>query len=447
MKKLTRIAIKVNTVFMKKLLEDLEGQIILNQSDENTVANALKVYLNFSRGTTYEKRIHEEIKAIFLDKKSNKSYFFAAPKQNKLKVIGFNQMIHILVKKLWDEEDFFKITRNPSQISFISTDTADISTVTVSVSDVQKFIANQNVFSFLSSGDISFFSKPQPDQIRKCITWIKNGNNMPKFLDRIRLVGTYVQTVFYAAQALQQVAEEYSKTGEPQSTEEKKTLSDSDAKLEALALPTGADLLNTKLDYPYIVDILLFEIKFFFKNTGPNFNSQEAIQTITNKLKKDIPDISEKHITLIYLIMKEVAKNPNQTASDLSFFFQNLEEKLRIPLREIFTIYYLILSERDATLSEMPLADFVDKCIAEDEKGILNDNHTKILKQLFGGLPKEIKANTFYTVKEKIKSRIEDPNKKKIVDTLSELIHLRVRELRGKFALKQLKANPPPKSE
>ena len=137
---------------------------------------------------------------------------------------------------------------------------------------------------------------------------------MPKFLDRIRLVGTYVQTVFYAAQALQQVAEEYSKTGEQQSTEEKKTLSDSDAKLEALALPTGADLLNTKLDYPYIVDILLFEIKFFFKNTGPNFNSQEAIQTITNKLKKDIPDISEKHITLIYLIMKEVAKNPNQTA-------------------------------------------------------------------------------------------------------------------------------------
>ena len=55
-----------------------------------------------------------------------------------------------------------------------------------------------------------------------------------------------------------------------------------------------------------------------------------------------MPDISEKHITLIYLIMKEVAKNPNQTASDLSFFFQNLEEKLRIPLREIFTIYYLI---------------------------------------------------------------------------------------------------------
>ena len=55
---------KVNTVFMGKLLEDLEGQIILNQSDENTVANALKVYLNFQRGTTYEKRIQEEIKQV-----------------------------------------------------------------------------------------------------------------------------------------------------------------------------------------------------------------------------------------------------------------------------------------------------------------------------------------------------------------------------------------------
>lgn len=53
---------------MGKLLEDLEGQIILNQSDENTVANALKVYLNFQRGTTYEKRIQDEIKAVFMTK-------------------------------------------------------------------------------------------------------------------------------------------------------------------------------------------------------------------------------------------------------------------------------------------------------------------------------------------------------------------------------------------
>jgi hypothetical protein len=46
------------------------------------------------------------------------------------------------------------------------------------------------------------------------------------------------------------------------------------------------------------------------------------------------------------------------------------------------------------------------------------------------------------TVKEKIKSRIDDPNKKKMVDSLSELIHLRVRELRGRYALKQLKSVP-----
>ena len=141
MKKFRAYVNKVNTVFMGKLLEDLEGQIILNQSDENTVANALKVYLNFQRGTTYEKRIQDEIKAVFYDKKNNKSYFFPPPKQNKLKTIGYNQMIHILVKRLWDEEDFFKITRNPSQISFISTDTMDISTASVSLSDAQKFIA------------------------------------------------------------------------------------------------------------------------------------------------------------------------------------------------------------------------------------------------------------------------------------------------------------------
>ncbi|MBK6604988.1 MAG: hypothetical protein IPQ05_14145 [Leptospiraceae bacterium] len=444
MKKFRAYVNKVNTVFMGKLLEDLEGQIILNQSDENTVANALKVYLNFQRGTTYEKRIQDEIKAVFYDKKNNKSYFFPPPKQNKLKTIGYNQMIHILVKRLWDEEDFFKITRNPSQISFISTDTMDISTATVSLSDAQKFIANQNIFPFLSGGDIAFFGKQQGDQVRKCLTWIKNGNNMPKFLDRIKLVGTYVQTVFYAAQHLQTVAEEYvANNAQTQSTtEEKSPLSDSDAKLEALAHGPGADLLKTKLDYAYIVDILLFEIKSFFKDASSNFNVQEAIRTITNRLKKDVPEIGEKHVTLIYLIMKEVVKKPNQTLDDLSFFFQNLEEKLRVSQREIRTIYFLILSERDEILGEMPLADFVDKCISEDEKGILNDTHIKILKSLFGNLPKEIRANAFYTVKEKIKSRIDDPNKKKMVDSLSELIHLRVRELRGKYALRQLKALP-----
>jgi hypothetical protein len=425
---------------MRKLLEDLEGQIILNQSDENTIANALNVYLNFRSGTTYEKRVQEEIKAIFYDKKSNKSYFFTPPKQNKLKTIGFNQMIHILVKKLWDEEDYFKITRNPSQISFIPTDVMDISTVTVSLTDAQKFIANQNIFSFLSSGEISFFGKPQPEQIRKCQTWIKNGNNMPKFLDRIKLVGTYVQTVFYAAQYLQQVSEEYIAANPVQTkAEEKAGISDSDAKLVALA--EEADSLHTKLDYPYLVDILLFEIKSFFKNAGPSINVQDVIRSITTRIKKDIPEVSDKHVTLVYFIMKEVLKNPNQSLDDLSFFFQNLEEKLRIPQSEIHIVYYLVLSEKEETLSGMALADFVDKCIAEDEKGILTETHIKILKSLFGGLPKEIKANAFYTVKEKMKSRIEDPTKKKMVDSLSELIHIRIRELRGKFAIKKMKDN------
>ncbi|HMV41004.1 MAG TPA: hypothetical protein PK079_12000 [Leptospiraceae bacterium] len=432
---------------MAKLLDDLEGQIILNQSDENTVANALKMYLNFDRGSRYDKRILEETRKVFLDKLSNKSYFFAPPKQNKLKAIGYNQIIHILVKRLWDEEDFFKITRNPSQISFISTDTADIHTANIKITDVQKFIANQNIFPFISSGDISFFSKSGPDQVRKCLTWIKNGNNMPKFLDRIRLVGGYVQTVFFAAQNLLTVAAEYAANGSSESTEsvvaeENSDMSDSDAKLVALteSQGPGAELLNTKLDYPYIVDILLFEIRSLFKNPTSNVNIQEAIKSITLRLKKDIPDVDEKHITLIYLIMKEVAKDPKKTLEDLAFFFQNLEEKLRIPLREIHTIYYLILSEHDNTLQEMPLSEFVDKCIAEDEKGILTETHIKILKSLFGTLPKEIKANTFYTVKEKIKARIEDMNKKKMVDTLSELIHLRVREFRGRFALNKLKS-------
>ena len=81
----------------------------------------------------------------------------------------------------------------------------------------------------------------------------------------------------------------------------------------------------------------------------------------------------------------------------------------------------------------------VEKCIQEDEKGILNESHIKILRSLFGSLPDELKASQFYSVKEKIKLKIEDPVRKKMVDSLTELITQKIRDIKTKWVLSHLK--------
>lgn len=430
---------------MSKLLEDLDGQIVLNQADEKTIAEALKIYLSFTRGSRYDKRIQQEIKKVFEEKKSNKSYFANPPRQNDLKPIGFNQMIHILVRRLWDEEDFFRITKNPSQITFISIEIQDLKQASVSLSDVQRFIANQNVFPFITS-DLKFFNRSEIDQVRNCQTWIKNGQSIQKFLERIRLVGAYIQTVFFGAQALFEIASDFSALN-PSTSGKRKALSETQLNLAAAFAPEPENqsqqevkptALEFRIDYPYLVDIILYDIKQIFKQ-NPNSNIQEVIKFLTIKYKKIFPEVTERHITMIYIVLKETLKAPNKTAEDFEVFFSGLADRLRFTLKEIQTIYYLVSSEKDKTLSQTSISEFVERCIKEDEKGILNDSHIKILRSLFGSLPAELKASQFYSVKEKIKLKIEDPVRKKMVDSLTELITQKIRDIKTKWVLSHLK--------
>jgi hypothetical protein len=428
---------------MKKLLEDLDGKIVLNQSPEAIINDSLKIYLNFVRGNEFSKRVEEEIKAIFEEKKSNKTYFFQPPKQNVLKSIGFNQIIHILIRRLWDEEDFFRITKNPSQISFISAEVQDIHSISISLSDVQKFISNQNVFPFISTGDISFFTRPELDQLRKAMIWIKSpGNSIQKFIERIRLIGAYIQTVFFAIQCLFEIAKDYQKEKPNENiklTEIKKALSETEVRI--VPVISESVELKTKIDYPLLVDILIYEIKNIFKNPA-NLNLQEALKLITNKVRLILPEVSERHTTIIYLILKETTKSPQKTIEDYELYFKTLEEKLKVQYNDIKIIFFLLKSEQESILRDTPLSEFVEECISLDKDGVLTELQVKILKSLFTNLPKEIRANHFYSVKEKLKLKMEDSQKKKIVDTLSEFIHMKIRELRTKFALTELKKYP-----
>lgn len=433
---------------MSRLLENLEGEIYLNQSDEQTVANTLKVYLNFTRGNQYDKAIREEVRNVILEKASNKSYFNLPPQQNQLKPIGFNQVIHIIVRRLWDEEDFFRITKNPTQIAFISTEVNDLSMASVKLIDAQRYIAHQNVFPFIA--DPSFFSRPEPDKIRRCMQWIKNGNSLQSFMDRMRLVGAYVQTVYFAGQNLIDLAARYARHGNlndlPPIEVEKEEVpssdsidsSDSNSEYKTLANEIDSEIAAIKIDYPVLIDMTIHHLLPMAKLPTQPGNYQEIIKAITTRIKeKGMTAVSEKHVYVTYMLLKEIYKNPDQEITAYSDLFNKMEEKLKISKREQELIFYLIHSDKDPELS-LPLSDFVEKCITQDP-GSVTESHVKLLRSFFSGLPKEVKTSQFNLIRDKIKAKMEDPAKKKMVDSVTELIQSKIREIRILWTAKQSK--------
>ncbi|MEM4271077.1 MAG: hypothetical protein QXO70_03210, partial [Candidatus Pacearchaeota archaeon] len=204
---------------MKRLLEDMGDGVELSQNPEKTVENALKYYLNFQRDTPYEKRIRLEVAHIFNEKKNNRGYFFSAPNQFRLRGLGFNQIIQILIKRLWDEEEFTVISKIPKEIVFLDLEASDVSLAKVSLEDALRYVQNLRVLPFVVP-ELNFFQKKFPDQVKLCLQWLQKGNSIQSFLNRIKLVGAYPQTVFYAGQNLIQFAKEYEKNPAMQFIEE-----------------------------------------------------------------------------------------------------------------------------------------------------------------------------------------------------------------------------------
>lgn len=525
---------------MKRLLEDLGDGVELSQNPEKTVENALKYYLNFERGTPYEKRIRSEVAHIFNEKKNNRGYFFPAPHQFRLRGLGFNQIIHILVKRLWDEEELAVISKIPKEIVFLDLEATDVSLAKVSLEDALRYVQNLRVLPFVTP-EANFFKRKLPEQVRFCLTWLQKGNSVQSFLNRIKLVGAYPQTVFYAGQNLIQIAKEYEKNPTMQITEDEppseriledkaniltrlilsqplvesgyfkfsestlkrtilndasKALSDKEninylieildkAKSNGLkvteeqikktaakislefrkiignggeSISIGVDVKETteektekpsnssssqsktlQVDLAHAYDALLYELRNELKKNSSTVNLSVIIRSIVNKMKSFYEGISEKHLTIIYLYLKDLDKREHSVKDGIHYMKQ-MSQKFGLSELEAFTIYFLMQTEKEKQFKEIPLSEFVEFCIREQES-LLTQKQIVILRTLFGQLPKEISINHFYQVKEKLKDKTSEVAKKRAIDMLSEYVHVKIAEKKSAWVYEQMLEN------
>lgn len=545
-----------------RLLHELDGNVQLSISDPASIEKAVSIYFNFDKGTDYDKRIRDEVITLFNQKKNNPSYFSFTSKQTKIKPTGFNQIIHILVKRIWDEEEFALITKNPSEINFLEND-KEIKDAKVSLEDIERYISNLKILPFVTI-ESKFFALPDSNKARKALDWLKSdkSNTLPKLLQKLKLIGSYVQTVFYAGYHLMDIAQKAAdnkpfltpeeeealrkREENAEVTKERKAeiltkvimhqkevregylvfteptlkrnlihnhedLLQKDTELKVyvdflqqskshnLKLPNEvfvkcverivveyrelleriksmphddhpttnpkSSTVNTtqthtvnsspsttsahhpSMDFIFMIDGLLHEFRHIPKTQKSNTEIHTELDGFYGKIHKDFPSIEKKYVTLIYLLIKEAKKSPNVFDENSIKMLQDLSVKTGIPEKECQLIYLLIQSDNEPILLEKPLVEFVEDCLNQDEKGILNDSHKKALKSLFASIPPTVKAHQFYTVKEVIKSKMNEVPKKKMVDSLAELIHSKIREIRTNYVIQKTKAEAAGSSE
>ncbi|MCX7998938.1 MAG: hypothetical protein N3A69_08305, partial [Leptospiraceae bacterium] len=508
---------------------------------EKTVENALRYYLNFERETAYEKRIRTEVAHIFNEKKNNRGYFFPAPNQFRLRGLGFNQIIHILIKRLWDEEEFAVISKIPKEIVFLDLEATDVSLARVSLEDALRYVQNLRVLPFVSP-ETNFFKRKLPEQIKFCLVWLQKGNSVQSFLNRIKLVGAYPQTVFYAGQNLIQIAKEYEKNPTMQITEDEppseRILEDkaniltrlilsqplvesgyfkfSETTLKRTILNDAAKALSEKENINYLIEILdkarsnglkvteeqvkktaakismeyrkiigngneaiitnietqevkeekpeqsvpnsssqktktlqvdlahaydalLYELRNELKKNSSTINLSVIFRSIVNKMKSFYEGISERHLTIIYLYLKDLDKREHSIQDGIHYMRQ-MSQKFGLSEIEAFTIYFLMQTEKEKQFKEIPLSEFVEFCIREQES-LLTQKQIVILRTLFGQLPKEISINHFYQVKEKLKDKTSEVAKKRAIDMLSEYVHVKIAEKKSAWVYEQMLEN------
>jgi hypothetical protein len=516
---------------MGNLLEDLGNGLELSQNLEKTVENALSYYFNFERDTPYEHRIKTELYRVFQEKKNNKGYFFSPPNQFRLRALGFNQIIHILIKRLWDEEDFVLFSKIPKEISFLDLEATDVNMAKVSLEDAIRYVQNLRVLPFVVP-EINFFTRKRPEQVRFCMQWLQKGNSVQNFLNRIKLVGIYPLTVFYAGQNLIELAKEFEKNPTMQLVEDEvpdeKIVEDkaglltriilahpmvesgyfkfSETTLRRTLFKDSAKALLGKENLNYIIDLLdksksnglkvteeqikkaavkiavdyhkliqnpaspviisqpnlppvsekeepeketlsfdlahaydalVYELKAELKKSNSTISISHIIKSIVNKMKDRYHGISEKHLTVLFLYLKDLDKKTHTIPEGIQYM-KSIGEKFRLSELEVYTIYFLMLTEKEKDFQEISLKEFVEECI-NDQQPLLNERQILILRSLFGHLPKEVSLNHFYQVKEKLKDRVEEISKKNIIETLSEYIHVKIAEKKGAWVVEKIK--------
>ena len=502
---------------MGNLLQDLEGTLEQSSNIETSITNHLKYYLNFNRDTRYEKRLQQELLSFFKEKKSNKNYFHTEGSTIKLKPANFNSVMQFFLKRLWDEENFNNIMKHPATMAFIAEGTAHVKNAKVSLEDIQKQTSAFKLFPFIPP-EKNFFSMPMTEQVKLASDWIKNGNKLNHLLERIKLIGSFVQTMYLLGQLLIKLGEdlEANKIAQPQVEEVSQDTVEVRAGILAqtimnhpltrggylkfsetplrrsLALNDAHNLTKENISLKFIfsilnparsmgigdkevamaankiledfkvaafsekkeeqkvepsvslkdlskaIDQILFEVRSIIRANEEPAKMRTSIRTLSEKVAQSCPGISERHITLIYLFLKDIYRPGRAfTNKDVVDTYNAISEKFKLSLSESRGIYHLIESENLDSLKE-PLSSFIDKYSKEDKKE-LSDKQLEMLKSIMGNFPKEITVNQFHSIREKLKLKMEDESKKKMIEVISLPIYNKIADLRFNHAESKLK--------
>lgn len=502
---------------MANLLQDLEGKLELSPNIETSISNHLKYYFNFTRDTSFEKRIQSEISIFFKEKKGNKNYFTQEGALTKLKPANFNNIMQFFLKRLWDEENFNAILKMPATISFINEGTAHAKNAKVSLEDIQKHTSSFKLFPFIPP-EKNFFSMQLSEQVKICSDWIKNGNKLTSLLERFKLMGSFVQTMFFLGQNLIKLSEDLDANKGMAAPPEELTqdsieqragilaqvimnhpltrggyLKFSEGTLRrSLAISAGNNLSKDGISLKYIysiltpaksmgvsdkeiaigankiledfkiaafsekkeepkaeitlplkelsrqIDFILYEVRNIIRANEEAAKMRTSIRTLSDTISQSCPGVTERHITLIYLFLKDIYRPGRAfTNKDVVDTYQAVSEKFKINSQDAKGIFYLIESENFDLLKE-PLSTFIDK-YSKEEKKELSDKQIEMLKSIMGNFPKEITTNQFYSIREKLKLKVDDETKKNMIDTISKPIHQKIADFRFSFLESRLK--------
>jgi len=501
---------------MTNLLQDLEGKLEQSSNIETSITNHLKYYFNFKRDTSYEKRLHQELMLFFKEKKGNKNYFHIEEGHTKIKPSNFNSILHFFLKRLWDEENFNSIMKLPSTMIFIAENTAHINNAKVSLEDIQKQTSPFKLFPFIPP-EKNFFSMPMSEQVKVCSDWVKNGNKQNALLERFKIIGSFVQTMYLLGQLLLKLAEDLEANKNVTTTEEisgnaleeragilaqviinhpltvggylkfsetplkRSLMLNSGAYLtkeginikfiyslltptrnsgvtdKELAVAAGKILedfkslafsekkeepktennLNLK-DLSRVIDFILMEVRAIIRSGEEPAKMRISVRAISESAITVCPGITERHITLVYLYLKDIYHHgKNSNPKDILDTYMAISDKFKLNAIDSKYIYYLIDSETLDSMKE-PLSHFIEK-YSKEEKKELSDKQVETLKSIMGNFPKEVTLNQLFSIKEKLKLKVEDEPKKKMIEIISTPLLNRITDMRFLHAEAKLK--------
>ncbi|NBU99657.1 MAG: hypothetical protein EBS19_15850, partial [Spirochaetia bacterium] len=309
----------------------------------------------------------------------------------------------------------------PSSLIFIQESTAHIKNAKVSLEDIQKQTSSFKLFTFIPP-EKNFFSMALSEQVKICADWIKNGNKQNALLERFKLIGGYVQTMYFLGQNLIKLGEdlEANKNVSASTEELSETLIETRAGIltqiimnnqltkggylkfseaplrRSLILNAGNNLSKEGMNIKYIysilipakslgitdkeiamaagkileefkvaafsekkedgkssealelksiasvIDLLLYEVRNIIRAAEEPAKMRNSIRHLSENLSQSCPGISERHVTLIYLYIKDIFKQGKPSTKEIFDTFISIAEKLKVPSNEARFIYYLI---------------------------------------------------------------------------------------------------------